>query len=193
MPLPYLLLMAALAAVWLPPLNLKSGQRLQAWMLLAVLAVAAALWQGVMQARALPAPLLLAAAAWGLTRVQRLPLRIACWAMALLASLALALHAWPGFQNPKLFDAVRFTADARPFTQYLNFDKGLAGLLLLLARLLIAAALLPRLIALLVLLPLVVVLILVRHFFNSFCYAEGQCHRPIHVPERREEAALKDI
>jgi membrane protease YdiL (CAAX protease family) len=43
---------------------------------------------------------------------------------------ALMLHRVPGFVNPRVIDAVRFTPDAVPFTLYLNFDKTLIGLLL---------------------------------------------------------------
>lgn len=55
--------------------------------------------------------------------------------LAALAVLLLAagfmLHRLPGFQNPRVIDAVRFTPDARPFTFYLNFDKTLIGLFIL--------------------------------------------------------------
>jgi hypothetical protein len=38
------------------------------------------------------------------------------------------LHAVPGFANPRVIDAVRFTPDAMPFTLYVNFDKTLIAL-----------------------------------------------------------------
>ena len=51
---------------------------------------------------------------------------------ALLAmSGGILMHAFPGFANPKVLDAVRTSADAAPFTKYLNLDKGLLGLFLL--------------------------------------------------------------
>ncbi|AKJ27112.1 hypothetical protein AAW51_0421 [Caldimonas brevitalea] len=48
-----------------------------------------------------------------------------------LGALALAMHAIPGFNNPVLADQVRISPDAAPYTLRANFDKGTAGLLLL--------------------------------------------------------------
>lgn len=48
-----------------------------------------------------------------------------------MLSLALALHKVPGFNNPIAIHAAQFTPDAKPFTQYLNFDKGSVGLVLI--------------------------------------------------------------
>lgn len=52
-------------------------------------------------------------------------------AAAGLMSLAMALHALPGFHNPVLLNAVHTRADALPFSLYANFDKASVGLLLL--------------------------------------------------------------
>lgn len=49
----------------------------------------------------------------------------------LVAAAALMLHRAPGFANPRLLDAVRFTPDAVPFSLYVNFDKTLIALGLL--------------------------------------------------------------
>jgi membrane protease YdiL (CAAX protease family) len=46
----------------------------------------------------------------------------------LVAAVALMTHALPGFANPRLIDAVRFTPDALPFSLYVNFDKTLIAL-----------------------------------------------------------------
>jgi uncharacterized protein len=55
------------------------------------------------------------------------------FALALMLALSggLLLHAVPGFDNPRLLDGVRLSADAEPYTKYLNFDKGVLGLFLL--------------------------------------------------------------
>lgn len=55
------------------------------------------------------------------------------FALALMLALSggLLLHAVPGFDNPRLIDGVRLSADAEPYTKYLNFDKGVLGLFLL--------------------------------------------------------------
>lgn len=46
-------------------------------------------------------------------------------------ALALYLHVVPGFANPVLRDRVMVSPDGLPYTQYLNLDKGLAGLVVL--------------------------------------------------------------
>lgn len=58
-------------------------------------------------------------------------IRIVLHVVAAAIVVALQMHVAPGFHNPVVLDAVRFTPDAAPYTQYLNFDKGAAGLLLL--------------------------------------------------------------
>lgn len=53
-------------------------------------------------------------------------------ALALLAMAGFfATHSMPGFHNPLLLHEHKFSPDALPFTQRANFDKGMAGLLLL--------------------------------------------------------------
>ena len=49
----------------------------------------------------------------------------------LASSAALLLHVVPGFNNPVVLDGVVLAPDSAPYTKYLNFDKGVAGLLLL--------------------------------------------------------------
>lgn len=55
-------------------------------------------------------------------------------ALAHLAFIALSvllfMHLLPGFHNLRVFDKVRFTPDAAPFTMYLNLDKPFVGFLL---------------------------------------------------------------
>lgn len=48
-------------------------------------------------------------------------------------ALALALHWLPGFNSDRVIGPQRFTADAVPFSMYLNLDKPLIGFWLLLA------------------------------------------------------------
>lgn len=45
-------------------------------------------------------------------------------------AVAFMLHRWPGFFNVQVLDRVRLSADAVPYSLYLNFDKTLLGLLL---------------------------------------------------------------
>ncbi len=60
-------------------------------------------------------------------------IRAISWIVLVLLALATALHWLPGMQNPLLVDAQQLTPDAIPYTLYANFDKGWAGLCLLLA------------------------------------------------------------
>lgn len=51
--------------------------------------------------------------------------------MVLVTAAALMVHWMPGFANPRVIDAVRFTPDAVAFSLYVNFDKTLIALGLL--------------------------------------------------------------
>jgi membrane protease YdiL (CAAX protease family) len=48
-----------------------------------------------------------------------------------LAAFLFALHRIPGFHNPVLAQAVRFSSDAAPFTLHANFDTAAAGIVLM--------------------------------------------------------------
>ena len=130
MDLAFVLLGAAIAAAWLPPLRVR-GVAVPAWAVLFVAAAVAGARAGVLAPVGVAALALLCAFAAAACFAPRgrgvFTLVAAAWA------LALALHVVPGFHNPKLFDGVRFGADSLPFTTYLNFDKAAAGLWLLVA------------------------------------------------------------
>jgi hypothetical protein len=135
--LPFVLLAAAIAAAWLPPLPV--GRRVvPAWLPLFAAAVAAGVAGGILHATAVAALAVLCALAWAAHRARGAWLPCALVAATAFAALAISLHLVPGFVRPLLFDHVRFTADAIPFTQALDFDKAAAGLVLL------AALCLPR-------------------------------------------------
>lgn len=57
--------------------------------------------------------------------------RLAAGVVTALLALALATHRVPGFHNPVVIAGLKLSADAAPFTQYANYDKGAVGLLLL--------------------------------------------------------------
>jgi membrane protease YdiL (CAAX protease family) len=57
--------------------------------------------------------------------------RAAYATVAILVSLVLALHVGPGFHNPAIVRDVIVSPGAARYTQYANFDKGLAGVLIL--------------------------------------------------------------
>lgn len=53
-------------------------------------------------------------------------------ALFLFLAVALSNHMLPGFDNPLVFDKVRFSPDSAPFSMYLNFDKTAVGILVFL-------------------------------------------------------------
>ncbi|WP_218151291.1 CPBP family intramembrane glutamic endopeptidase [Roseateles sp. YR242] len=136
--MPFVLLIFAIAAVWLPSLRLRGGLSVPLWVPAYAAALVAAVAQGcvgLVGVAALVAMAVLAEA------VRRRPMGALYWplfGLLLVLALALTLHQVPGFHNPMAINGVRFSEDARPFTQYLNFDKGSVGLILL-------AVLAPRL------------------------------------------------
>lgn len=125
----YLLLGVAIAAVWLP--SRFELARVPPWAWLFAAACACALAAGVLAPIGLVA--LVALAALLRTAKQASGAAVRAFAAVLAAAfvLLLALHDVPGFANVLALDRVRFTPDAAPFTLYLNFDKGSAGLLVL--------------------------------------------------------------
>ena len=129
----YVLLGLAICAVWLPSVPIRQGSELPPWILLFISAVVAGLAFAVLQPSALLSLGALAALALGSRRIARKGWADSLTALAALVAFALAIHAFPGFRNPQLIAATRLTPDAAVFTQYLNFDKGAAGLLLLTA------------------------------------------------------------
>jgi membrane protease YdiL (CAAX protease family) len=48
----------------------------------------------------------------------------------IVLSMLLFLHRLPGFNNLLVFDKIRFSPDAAPFTMYLNLDKPFIGFIL---------------------------------------------------------------
>lgn len=124
------LLALAIVAVWLPPARLGS-RTLPAWPGAFAVALALAVAAGVLRWPALPALAAFAAVTWAAVASPRA--RPVFVVLSGMMAIALSVHLVPGFANPKVFDAERLTPDALPFTQYLNFDKGAAGLFLLAA------------------------------------------------------------
>ncbi len=127
----FALLGPSICAVWLPAIAVPSWRPVPPWLLLFVAAIVAGISTGVLQWPAALSLALLAALAWSSRNLGCTLLRVLATLGAIVLALALALHAVPGFMNPVVIDAVRFSADSGPVTQYANFDKGAVGLLLL--------------------------------------------------------------
>ncbi len=117
-------LTGAMVMLWLP-------RRAWLWIVAAVVAVAAALPPHVVDVTGCAAIAAFALLAAGAGRVSTPMLRIVLHALVLVMCAALYLHLVPGFDNPRLVTDVMLAPDSLPYTKYLNFDKGLAGLLLL--------------------------------------------------------------
>lgn len=131
----YSLLGLAIVSVWFPAL--RYGERsLMAWPVFLAVAVGCAFASGLLTWPALVPLAAITALAWTEIRFRRAGARRG-WrrnvagAAAGAIALALALHALPGFHNEKLFSDLTLSAGGPPATQYLNFDKGAAGLFLL--------------------------------------------------------------
>ena len=64
------------------------------------------------------------------SRPQPRLLSILAHASIVILGTALISHWMPGFQNLKVIDAIKFSYDSRPYSMYLNFDKGAVGFLI---------------------------------------------------------------
>lgn len=118
-------LLAALSP-WLPPRE----RAWQAWMPCLALAVIAGLAVGALRPPAAATVVVLATLCIGWRRAQGRVVRGVLLAAIALLSLALALHAVPGFANPLLFEDVQVSPGAAPVSLYLNLDKAAAGIVL---------------------------------------------------------------
>ena len=128
----YSLLALAVLALWLGGGDRASAVRRNVWLLPWVASLAVALAFGIVQPVGLVWIAALAAAAWGFLRPSANRWQLVTAGVALLVLAAgLSLHRLPGFNNPRVISSVRFSADAIPFTLYLNYDKTLVGLFIL--------------------------------------------------------------
>ena len=124
MPLSHLLLCLSILATLLPV------RAPWPWLSLLIMAVTAGQIHGQLTIAALVPVAAMAALAWMAIAARHRPRREAVlMGLMLVIGLALALHLLPGFLNPTYLVAA---SDTRPPTlRYLNFDKGVAGMLML--------------------------------------------------------------
>lgn len=126
----FLLLATAILAIWLP--WSPDRHRVPApWVVLAGAAVVAATLSGLIEAAGLLAIAALWALCAGAVRLRKRGARYAAGLGALALALAFTVHAVPGVHPWVVADQIRLSADSAPMTLRLNFDKGVAGLLLL--------------------------------------------------------------
>jgi membrane protease YdiL (CAAX protease family) len=126
----FVALTLALAALWAGRLS-ASPRVARLWTFPFAAAVAAALAAGILDVRGVLAIFFFAIACRAANRARGRGLRIGAHALMLLIAAGLTLHVLPGFDNPRVLSGVVLSPDAAPYTKYLNFDKGVAGLFLL--------------------------------------------------------------
>jgi membrane protease YdiL (CAAX protease family) len=120
----------ALVALWAPRLSASPHAAL-VWTLPCAVAAAFALDGGLIDVRALVVLLCFAVACAAAKRAGGGAIAIAMHAVVFAACAALFLHRVPGVDNPRLVADVVLGPGSMPYSKYLNFDKGIAGLFLL--------------------------------------------------------------
>lgn len=124
----FVFLFLAVVSLWVELLHVRRPL----WLILLFAGAGAGLVYGIVTWVGLLwlAMLGVAAWAWNSRPEQDWARTIGCLAVAAIGGGLLA-HAWPGFNNPKVIDGARLSADTIPYRLFLNFDKTAAGLLLL--------------------------------------------------------------
>jgi membrane protease YdiL (CAAX protease family) len=123
-------LVVAMLVLWAPRIASVPGAA-KWWVVPGAAALMLALAGGLVDAWGLAALLAFAVACLLVHYAPGSALRGIALAAVLVISGGLLAHALPGFNNPRVLDAVQLGADSLPYTKYLNFDKGMAGLFLL--------------------------------------------------------------
>jgi membrane protease YdiL (CAAX protease family) len=116
-------LLVTVVCLWIRPVWL--------WAVPLTIASIAGFSAGIMDGPAGAALLLLASALWTYRRAESGGIRAAAAIAAAILMLLLAVHAAPGFDNPIVIRDAALSAGAIPYRQYVNFDKTLAGVLVL--------------------------------------------------------------
>ena len=117
------LLLAAVISVWIRP-------RPVVWAALAFAAVAGYVAQ-ILHGPAVLWFALLALALWRYRDSEAGWIRLVSFGAAVVLALLLGMHLLPGFDNPLLVRDAVLSPNAAPYTLYFNFDKTIAGILLL--------------------------------------------------------------
>jgi membrane protease YdiL (CAAX protease family) len=123
-------LTVALAALWtMRTAAPRIAQR--SWIGAGVLSVLLALTGGTIDLDGLAALIAFAVICVLARRVRHPALLVITHLLLVLVCAALFMHVVPGFQNPVLVADVVLGPGAQAYTKYLNYDKGMAALLLL--------------------------------------------------------------
>jgi membrane protease YdiL (CAAX protease family) len=126
----FVALAVAMAALWAPRVS-TAPHAASWWVLPFAAALLLAQTRGVVDTRGLAAIFVLTTACRIGAHAPDGALRGFALAVLLAMAAGLMLHAVPGFANPRVLDGVALSADSAPYTKFLNFDKGVLGLVLL--------------------------------------------------------------
>ncbi|HEX7641855.1 MAG TPA: CPBP family intramembrane glutamic endopeptidase [Burkholderiaceae bacterium] len=125
-----ILLAAAIAATWAGAI--RAGRiAISPWLIPFIAASCGAYAAGILQPAGALALAISASCAQVWRNSANKAARLVSGIVLLLAIFALGTHKLPGFDNPIVIAAQTLSPGAPPFTQYANFDKGAAGLILL--------------------------------------------------------------
>lgn len=123
-------LAVAMVALWAPRVS-AAPYAPSWWVLPFAAALLLAQAHGVVDTRGLAAIFVLTTACRIGANAPDGALRGFALAVLLALSAGLLLHAVPGFANPRVLDGVTLSVDSAPYSKFLNFDKGVLGLVLL--------------------------------------------------------------
>jgi membrane protease YdiL (CAAX protease family) len=134
LPLPivaaFTVLTLALAALWAARVS-TSPRAAHAWIVPGAISLILAMIGGLIDARGLIVLLAFAAACVAANRASGIAVRILTHAIMLAIGAGLFLHVMPGIDNPRVIGDAVLGPGAVPYSKFLNFDKGVAGLCLL--------------------------------------------------------------
>lgn len=129
-PVAFAALTLALILLWAPRVS-RSPSAGVWWIGPLVVALGAALAVGLLDARGLAVLALYAAACRLAGHTTSRFIAVIAHVVMLVVAAGLLLHIVPGFDNPLVLNGVILSPGSEPYTKYLNFDKGVAGLFLL--------------------------------------------------------------
>jgi len=130
--LTFILLALAVLSLWCSRETSGNALRRHGWLLVFAASLTAAMISGVVNALGLLGIVAFMTAVQSFVHPRAKGVqRSLSAAVILILAAGFMLHRIPGFYNPRVIAGARFTADAIPFTLYLNYDKTLVGLFLL--------------------------------------------------------------
>jgi membrane protease YdiL (CAAX protease family) len=124
---------AGWAALFLAALLAWAPQARRIALALFAVGYALAFAAGEFDLRALCTIALLLAASWAVRRARLHAIRVAGHVLFLLLAVGLMQHVLPGFFNTRVFGPAQITQDAVPYSLWLNLDKPLIGIWILVA------------------------------------------------------------